>query len=307
MVNQPNMPDVDPEVYRAILESLAIGVYLVDRHHRIFLWNDGAEKITGHLRQDVLGRACKDDLLMHCCVHDATLCAGGCPLVETMRDGKLREADVFLRHKDGQRLPVHLWVTPIRDARGAIVGAAESFQERILMPDLYVHPNERAVHNCLDPLTGIPDRQSMLSHVSAGIADFMENQDPFGVLAAVVDNLEAIRLSHGNQAARAVMRVAAQTLFRNLRQADVVGCWSPDGFVALVTDCPADGLARVAEMLQRVVNTASVPWWGDQVSFTVSIGGAAVRAGDTADSLLSRAEAALAITLREGCDHVVIF
>lgn len=301
------MLDVDPEVYRAILESLAIGVCLVDRDRKIFLWNDGAEKITGHLKQDVLGRACKDDLLMHCYANDTSLCANGCPLVETMRDGKARESDVFLRHKDGQRLSVHFRVIPIRDARGGIMGAAESFQERILMPDLYVHPNERAVHDCVDPLTGISDRHSTLSHVRAGIADFMENHNPFGVLGVVIDNLDQIRLSHGNQAARAVMRVVAQTLHRNLRPADVVGCWLEDGFVALVVDCPADGLARVGEMLRRVLSTSSVPWWGDQVSFTVSIAGAGVRAGDTADSLLSRVEAALAITLREGCDHVVIF
>ncbi len=301
------MPAVDPEVYREVLESLANGVYLVDRDRRIFLWNDGAEKITGHLRQDVLGRACQDDLLMHCDANHTVLCHSGCPLAETMGDGRVREADVFLRHKDGQRVPVHFRVTPIRDARGAIIGAAESFQERILMPDLYVHPNERAVHDCVDPLTGISDRHSMLSHVSAGIADFRENHSPFGVLGVVVNNLDEIRLSHGNQAARAVMRVVAQTLYRNLRQTDVVGCWSQDAFIALVTDCPADGLARVAEILKRVVSSASVPWWGDRVSFTVSIGGAAGQAVDTADSLLGRVEAALAITLREGCDHVVIF
>ena len=43
MAKEPNMPAVDPEVYRAVLESLAIGVYLVDRERRIFLWNDGAD------------------------------------------------------------------------------------------------------------------------------------------------------------------------------------------------------------------------------------------------------------------------
>src|SRR5271157_3475889 len=100
MVQEPNMPAVDPEVYRAILESLAIGVYLVDRDRKIFLWNDGAEKIAGYLRQDVLGRVCKDDLLMHCDANHTVLCHSGCPLVEAMRDGSVREADVFLRHKD---------------------------------------------------------------------------------------------------------------------------------------------------------------------------------------------------------------
>jgi PAS domain S-box-containing protein len=50
----------DPEIYRAVLESMQNGIYLVDRSGKIRFWNEGAEKITRYLRQDVLGHSCRD-------------------------------------------------------------------------------------------------------------------------------------------------------------------------------------------------------------------------------------------------------
>ena len=52
------------EIFRAALESLQTGVCVVDRDRKINFWNDGAERITGYLRQDVLGRFCGDILLI---------------------------------------------------------------------------------------------------------------------------------------------------------------------------------------------------------------------------------------------------
>ena len=53
-------PLEDPEILRAILESMHTAVYFVGRDQRIQFWNRGAERITGYLRQDVVGHFCKD-------------------------------------------------------------------------------------------------------------------------------------------------------------------------------------------------------------------------------------------------------
>src|SRR6202042_1583475 len=50
----------DPEIYRIVLESMQTGLYMVDRDQRIQFWNEGAEKITGYFRQDVVGHFCPD-------------------------------------------------------------------------------------------------------------------------------------------------------------------------------------------------------------------------------------------------------
>jgi len=45
----------EPEVYRTVLQGMHMGVYLIDPDWRIRFWNEGAERITGHLSQDVIG------------------------------------------------------------------------------------------------------------------------------------------------------------------------------------------------------------------------------------------------------------
>src|SRR5579883_1475038 len=89
------------EGYREVLDHLPVATYLVDAERRIVLWNDACEGLTGHRREEVLGQCCSDDLLAHCDELCTPKCGEDCPLLETMRDGHPRYADVFLRHKAG--------------------------------------------------------------------------------------------------------------------------------------------------------------------------------------------------------------
>jgi PAS domain S-box-containing protein/diguanylate cyclase (GGDEF)-like protein len=294
----------DPEVYRTLLESMPNGVYLVDRERRILLWNEGAERISGYLRQEVMGCRCQDDLLVHCDENNAILCGAACPLMETMNDGRPRVADVFLRHKCGQRVPVRVRAVPIREPGGTVIGAAEVFDERVLLPETEEHPNSRAVHDSADPLTGIPDQESARRHLDGWLLDFADSHIPFALLMIAIDGLDGLRHSRGAGAAEAILRVAARTVSGNLRPSDVAGCWRKDRFAVILADCPAHALPRVAGMLQRILSAAAVSWWGDRISIAASMGSTAVIEGDTAETILARAEAALAASIAAGGNRV---
>ena len=43
---------------------------------------------------------------MHVDAAGAALCVSGCPLRATICDGQSREADVYLHHKTGSRIPI---------------------------------------------------------------------------------------------------------------------------------------------------------------------------------------------------------
>jgi PAS domain S-box-containing protein len=58
------MPEfANPEVYQAVLEELLTGVYLVDCEQKVRFWNSGAERITGYLRHEMIGRPLPKDIL----------------------------------------------------------------------------------------------------------------------------------------------------------------------------------------------------------------------------------------------------
>src|SRR5512142_1670458 len=117
----------EKDFYKDIIDNLYDGVYFVDRDRVITYWNKGAERITGYKAAQVIGRACRDNVLNHVTADGTELCDAECPLAACMWDGKVREADVFLHHADGHRVPVLGRAAPLRDEAGNITGAVETF------------------------------------------------------------------------------------------------------------------------------------------------------------------------------------
>ena len=54
-----------PDAFRGMLDSLADGVYLVDRDRRILFWTDASERISGYAAPEVVGHRCFENILRH--------------------------------------------------------------------------------------------------------------------------------------------------------------------------------------------------------------------------------------------------
>lgn len=115
--------------YKRILDSLHDGLYFVDPQRRITYWNKGAERITGFLAKEVVGKCCRDNILTHVDGDGRPLCLIGCPLSGTFEDGQDREAEVYLHHKDGHRIPVLVRISSLHADDGSLVGGIELFTD----------------------------------------------------------------------------------------------------------------------------------------------------------------------------------
>jgi PAS domain S-box-containing protein len=296
---------LSPDLGLAVLESILTGVYVVDRERTIVFWNAGAERISGYLRHQVIGRKCGESILAHCDQANRPLCGDDCPLRDTIRDGAQRTMDINLRHRDGYLVPVTVHAVPVRDAGGRIIGAAESFEER--QPAAERVEEELAGDGCLHDLAGIPDRLM----VEAALADHLDDLEKEGIPFALLvvgprarGNPEAAR---GVQAAEKMLWVAARTLARSLRSTDFLGRLDNGRLAAILGHCPAAAVPAIAKRLAARAGRTSIQWWGDVVEVEVSIGAAAARAGDSPESLLARAEDALKAGLSVGGERVVVF
>ena len=121
--------NTDTDIHRRILDEIQDGVYFLDTDRRITYWNRGAERITGFKSDEVLGRCCSDNILMHVDHAGLQLCKGHCPAARTIADGSFQEDEVFLHHKQGHRVPVRVRTSPVRDEAGGIIGAVEIFND----------------------------------------------------------------------------------------------------------------------------------------------------------------------------------
>src|SRR5438270_13639983 len=76
------------ELFRNVLEGLHTGVYVADRSGKILFWNGGAERITGYLRQDMMGRICQNNFLGQTDGEGNELDGTLSPMATALRDGK---------------------------------------------------------------------------------------------------------------------------------------------------------------------------------------------------------------------------
>ena len=297
----------DPEIYRTVLESLMTGVYLVDLERRIVFWNEGAERITGYLRQEVVGQVCRENLLSEKSENQAVMSDAARSLAEVLRDGKSVVAEASVRHKAGHRVPVWMQAVPIRNSHGSIVGAAESFAATITATEGERRQQKLADYGYIDESTGAPSSAYMESHLREGLVTFAELPIPFSILCIEVDGIENLRAKYGPAALVTIQRVVTDSLENGLRPTDFLGCWGQRQFLTILTDCSEREINAVANRMRKTVGASKVKWWGDDLSLTASFGGTTVRNGDTIESIVSRAEKALAESVAGGgnCSTVV--
>jgi two-component system cell cycle response regulator len=284
------------EVYRSILESLPTGVCVVDAQKRIVLWSDGAERITGRMRHEVIGHCCVGEALLHCDQQDCEWCNEDCPLARAMKTSHPAEAVGFLFHKAGYEIPVRARAVPVRNERGTIIGAVEIFEEQQQATILDQREKSLNFPGCMDEVTSVASRTMMQSHLRETLGTFAELQVPFGVLLFRLEGLERFRTSSGPDAAAALLRMVARTIEGALLRTDFIGRWADDQFLAILNGCRDEALQAVRERVRRMLASDGIEWWGERRSLPVSIGGATVRPGDSTESLMARAQESLDAT-----------
>lgn len=283
----------DPEIFRSISDNLQIGLYVTDRQRRIVFWNREAERITGYMRHEVLGRVCRDGMLVHRDEEAHALCTGECPLMKAMRDGAAHDTNIYLHHKAGHRVPVRVRVFPVRDGNGAIIGAAETFEEEAMLPLSVRRQAQLAAHGCLDGATGLPNRAIVQSHLRESLSLFTEHHLPFGVLAIEVEEVQQFELKHSREALNAILHVLARSITHLLGPDSFLGHWTEHQFLAVVSDSSLLELERFRKQIRDLVSCSGIQWWGDQLSVNVQVGYAIAEPDDCFETLLERVQQSL--------------
>lgn len=300
------MPD-EKDFYKGIIDNLYDGVYFVDRERVIMYWNKGAERITGYSSAQTVGRSCRDNLLNHVTANGTQLCKDRCPLAAVMQDGREREAEVFLHHADGHRLPVVVRATALRDGDGNIIGAIETFSNNTDAVDTRRKLVKMRHAALTDALTGVGNRRHVEGRLNAAIAEYQTNSSTAGLPFVDVDRFKQFNDSYGHNIGDNVLRMVAKTIRHAVRAADTVGRWGSEEFVAILNDMPDnDALLDVADKVRAQVERSSLDVDSQVLSVTVSVGGTILRAGDTLESFVARADEMMYKSKQAGRNRVTI-
>ncbi len=187
----------------------------------------------------------------------------------------------------------HLGIIPLRDKHGSIIGIIQTFEGEFAMGS--AGPDDRSMRErgCLDEPTGLPNAAMMQAHLRELLGTFGELQISFGVICLEIQDLSQFRSRYGQVATRSIVQVLARTLRNTVWPSDFVGRWSEDQFLVILSGCREDALQTVIQRILSMTSSATIQWWGEQLSGTLLIGGVDAIAGDSVESLLQRAQQGL--------------
>jgi diguanylate cyclase (GGDEF)-like protein/PAS domain S-box-containing protein len=276
--------------FRKLLDNLYDGVYFVDRERVITYWNRGAERISGFTSDKVKGLSCKDNILCHMDDRGHILCLEGCPLAATMEDGKERQAEVYMHHRDGHRVPVSVRAAPIYDKNGRISGAVEIFSDNTTRSADLQKIEELQQMVFLDLLTSLANRRFLYMTLQSRLEEMRRYGWVFGVLFFDVDHFKNVNDRFGHEIGDEVLKMVAKTLSSCSRVFDTVGRWGGEEFIAIIINISKDDIPGIAERYRQVIEHSGLSMEEGLLQVTVSIGATRSRPEDTVESLIKRAD-----------------
>lgn len=153
-----------------------------------------------------------------------------------------------------------------------------------------------------DALTGAFNRRHLGQTIAGPVERHQRNGAPSSVLALDLDHFKRVNDRHGHAGGDRVLRDFVDLIQARIRRIDVLFRMGGEEFLVLVPDAREAEAAKLAEDLrQRVVAAALL----DREPVTVSIGVAEIADGDSGESWLKRADAALYRAKQDGRDRVV--
>lgn len=110
-----------PLDFRKVLDSVALGIFTVDKDWNITFFNEEAERLTGFSREEALGAKCYD-------IFHTRYCNEKCYLQKAIKTGRsIHKVRLNVLNKANRPVPVEITAAVLRDESGNVIGGVESF------------------------------------------------------------------------------------------------------------------------------------------------------------------------------------
>jgi diguanylate cyclase (GGDEF)-like protein len=173
-----------------------------------------------------------------------------------------------------------------------------------LMTLIYLFGRERWVHEKVqmdkrlqlghqattDPLTGLYNRLKFNQEIASEMLRSDRYKTPFSLVLFDIDQFKKVNDTHGHQIGDKVLVQLSRLALSLVRRTDLLSRWGGEEFVILATGSDGQMASQVAEKLRDGIERLVFEQVG---SVTCSFGVAQYVEGDTAESLIGRADDAL--------------
>ncbi len=300
---------------QSLIHDAPFAILTTDTSGRITAMNPAAERLTGFAGSSIVGQASLVDLhdpeelrerVARQTGHDAGIAAVTFEsLLSLLEQRATAEADWHYVSPDGNRIPVHVSLTALRDDESEITGylaTAYDISERKKLTDSITF---LAQH---DALTGLPNRMKLRQRLDQALERAGRLNQPVAVLSIGLDNFKRVNDSLGHSAGDELLTVFADRLRTSTRCNDTVARIGGDTFVVVMPNSGSkeDAMRAAGRLSGKLQNALQLA--GKELSVTASFGLCLFPEwGQDAATLLRNADAAMYAAKRSGRNCLQLF
>jgi diguanylate cyclase (GGDEF)-like protein/PAS domain S-box-containing protein len=276
-------------------ERTPIGTGLLDADGHWLLVNRAVCDVVGYTAQELLGR-CFDGIVHPDDVNNDSeqrkrLLAGEIPAFRVEK----RCIDAA-----GETISAIFTTALVRDREGEPLNFVVQIQDVSERRRLEENMRGLADH---DPLTGLRNRKLFGHDLKLQVARCRRYGEVAGLMVIDLDAFRRVNEHHGERAGDEALEAIARALTRRLRETDLVARLGADRFAVLLPHIDEQGLAVVAEGLERVIAGCTVDVGDGVLHPSASIGFTLVDDRvDDAEHTLINAGRAMRASRRSGAD-----
>jgi len=247
---------VEKELAQVTLDSIGDAVICTDILGNITYLNLVAERITGWLRREIVGRPMVQVCRIINALSRETIANPIEKAVEQDKTVHLPSNSILIR-RDGRETPIEDSVSPIHDREGKATGAVIVFRDVSAARAMVLQMAHSAQH---DFLTGLPNRMLLNDRVTQAIALAQRHMKKVAVLFLDLDGFKHINDSLGHPIGDKLLQSVAKRLVDCGRSSDTVSRQGGDEFVVLLSEVEQsdDAAITARRMLQAVAEPHSI-------------------------------------------------
>jgi diguanylate cyclase (GGDEF)-like protein len=164
---------------------------------------------------------------------------------------------------------------------------------------------EHKRNSLVDAMTGLHNRRWLDEALPRFVSRFARASQRLAVLMIDVDHFKRFNDTYGHPAGDAVLVAVGRLLRTGFRPTDQVARFGGEEFTVILPDTDQVGAGVAAERVRRAVSaTPACAGEKELPGVTISVGGSTLTAGDTAATLIERADAALYRSKQAGRNQV---
>jgi len=260
-------------------------ILVIDNASKIQVFNKAAQLMFGYELHEVLGHAIEMLIPKSARYSHSTQVKKFAESAQQSREMSSRRV-VYGVRKNGEIFPAEISIAKMEFSTGTEFSAM--VRDISLRAKLLEKLNYQA-HT--DSLTGLHNRFSIEDRLARYIEHINDNpnDDPLCLMLIDLDHFKKINDSHGHDMGDKVLCSFALSATKAMSVEHVFGRYGGEEFIIIV---PEQAVEIVLEQAQNVRQTCELTWVNN-INYTVSIGVAKYRYGETLQAFINRADNAL--------------